>query len=383
MTNIKSKLYSIIKYVYTLLQKDYVFRYDGSKYKMIVSYITEPFKKKTDAAYINKHQNRRETLIIADILAELNISNRFTRLDKPHISLRGYNVVFGLEPNFVKACKDNPDAIKIYYATGAYIEHQNNVIKKRTDEFNAKNGTNVPYYRLVPPHKSSEISDFIIQIGSKFTIETYPKKLREKIVTIRQSCHTFKFDNFINRKLKSFSKKDFIWMGSKGSILKGLDLILDYFIAHPEYNIHILGPIDPEVWQFYEYRIKSSPNIYIYGFVDLDSKQLEKVALISSFVIMPSASEGCPGSVINMMKLGCIPIVTPVASFDGIENYGFLIDGYTVDDLSNAINIAVSYTDNDISTKIKDNIDFANRNFNAATFKHDFETCLKTILNIP
>lgn len=381
--NIKNKIYSILRNIYVLLQKDYIFKSNGSEFKMIVSYITEPFKKKNDPGYINKHQNRQETLIIAEILSELNITSHFTRLDKPHISLKGYNIVFGVEPNFINACKDNPNAIKIYYATGAYIKHQNNVIQKRTDEFNAKNGTNVPYYRLVKPHNSSEISDFIIQIGSKFTIETYPDKLKEKIITIRQSCHTFKFDKFIDRKLKSFSRKDFIWMGSTGSILKGLDLILDYFLLHPELNIHIFGPIDPEVWQFYKQKIESAPNIYTYGFVDLDSKQLETIALVSSFVIMPSASEGgCPGAVINMMKLGCIPIVTSYAAFDEINDYGILINGYTVNDLSNAIDTALSITDNEIKGKIKQNFEFANSNYNTSTFKQDFKSCMKAILKI-
>ena len=73
---------------------------------------------------------------------------------------------------------------------------------------------------------------------------------------------------------------------------------------------------------------KISPNIKLWGFMDINSDELTAIIDRCNFLIYPSGSEGgCPGAVINSMKKGLIPIVTPWAAFDGIEEYGFF-DGY-------------------------------------------------------
>lgn len=379
MKSIREFIIGIVKQIYLFVCKDYKVLHEESKNKMLVSYLSEPFRKRNDINYMSKHQNRGETLIMAKVLDSLKISYTFTRLDKPHFSFSGYDIIFGVEPNFVKASLSNPNAIKIYYATGAYCKHQNEVIMRRTDEFNLKNGTQVPYIRLVQEHEANEISDYIIQIGSKYTLQSYPKELVNKITIIRQSCHNFKFENFLEKKIKSFSKTDFIWMGSAGSILKGFDLVVEYFFEHTEYQLHVLGTIDSDVYDFYKDKLSKFKNIHIYGFVNLDSNTMEEIALKASYVIMPSASEGCPGSVINMMKLGCIPIVTSYSAFDGIENLGYFIDGYSMQDIDNAITKALNDNSISISERIKNCYEFANCNFNQEVFEEDFK---KSILNI-
>ena len=381
MNLVRKKIISIARLLYACLSRDYLQINKGTQYKIFVSYLSEPFWKKDDLSYMNKHQNRRETLIMADVLKSLKLSCRFTRLDKPHYLLPNYDIVFGVEPNFIRACKNNPRAVKIYYATGAYYKHQNKVIQQRTDSFNKQNKTNIPYIRLVKEHNACEIADYIIQIGSKFTLESYPKDIRKKIITIRQSCHNFQFKNFISQKLELYSRNDFIWMGSAGSILKGFDIVVDYFLTHPEYRIHIVGHIDEEVWNYYKQKICNATNILVYGFVDLDSEQMQNIARMATFVIMPSASEGCPGSVINLMKLGCIPIVTPYSAFDEIESYGVLINGYTSEYLGEAIKKVALLSDNEIKTKIMSTYKFANENFNAHVFQEDFRNCMKYILS--
>ena len=166
-----------------------------------------------------------------------------------------------------------------------------------------------------------------------------------------------------------------------GHALKGFDIVVDYFLTHPEYRIHIVGHIDEEVWNYYKQKICNATNILVYGFVDLDSEQMQNIARMATFVIMPSASEGCPGSVINLMKLGCIPIVTPYSAFDEIESYGVLINGYTSEYLGEAIKKVALLSDNEIKTKIMSTYKFANENFNAHVFQEDFRNCMKYILS--
>lgn len=379
----KNIIYNCIKYIYLFLfSRDYKSTNLKTK-KIFVSYLSEPFYMKNNKEYLNAHQNRRETLIIADIFTRMNFSFRFVRLDKPLYHIGKHDIIFGVEPNFIYACNHNPNAIKIYYATGAYYLHQNNMIRQRTDTFNRKKKTQISYNRLVTPHNSCEIADFIIQIGSDYTLKTYPEKYRNKIIKIRQSCHNFSLEtNYLSRKKKNTSFVDFVWMGSKGSILKGLDIVLDFFLMHPIYNLHIIGEIDSDVRCYYNEKILNTSNIHYYGFLDLDSELFRTIAMTSIAVLMPSASEGgCPGAVINLMKLGCIPIVSKYAAVDDIEDLGYIIEDFTVEALEKSINKLFDLSIDERLRKIEDNYIFANSNYNLDIFQNDFKDAFLRITN--
>lgn len=383
---VRQQIKKLLKEVYLLLtDRPYIYTNNSSnnRGKIFVSYLTMPLRKSHCVKYLNYHQNRRETLIICHVLKALNLSVVFKRFDVIGSIRNDYNIVFGLEPNFIKACKKNPKSIKVYYATGAYWRHQNAVIEKRTKDFNLIHQCDVGTSRMIEPHNAAEIADYIFQIGSKYTLETYPESIRSKIIFIRQSCHDFVFHDFINRKLKIFSTSEFIWMGSKGSILKGLDLLLDFFLNTPNKSIHIIGPIDKEVYLIYKNVVNHSPNIHIHGFLDLDSAELEEIALKSTFVIMPSGSEGgCPGAVINMMKLGCIPIVSRYAAFDGIEHMGFLIDGFSVNDIGTIVNRVSVIETSEIENLIRKNHEFATSNFNKNVFESDIREAFSKVMKL-
>ena len=66
---------------------------------------------------------------------------------------------------------------------------QANGIWHKAPRYVHKYGIHLPYSRLVDAHNSCEISDVIFQIGSSFTIQTYPSKLQNKINIINQSSN--------------------------------------------------------------------------------------------------------------------------------------------------------------------------------------------------
>lgn len=378
---IKKLSKKLLKFAYKLIAPSYTHKQKSAKGMILVSYITEPFFKSNNKNYLNGHQNRRETLIIADILRKLNYSFKFVRLDKIVRIASKYDVIFGVEPNFINACISNPKAIKIYYATGAYCNHQDKMVVDRTDEFNKTHNASISYTRRPIIHNACEIADYIFQIGSKYTISTYPIHLQRRIRLIRQTCHEFKFDNFIERKLKQFNKSCFVWMGSGGSILKGLDIVLDYFIAHSNYELHVLGPIDDDVYAYYRQPLLSCNNIHIHGFVDLDSSLMEEIGLSSTFTIMLSGSEGCPGAVINMMKLGCIPIVSKYCAFEGLENVGTIVDSIDINSFDNAVKSAQLLSSEILTEQIKKSYHISNSTFNSANFYNDLRSAFDDVLN--
>ena len=63
-------------------------------------------------------------------------------------------------------------------------------IQKMTDYVNVTYDAHIPYQRLVTPHKSIELADYILQIGSSYTILTYPPICQSKIEIIQQTSQS-------------------------------------------------------------------------------------------------------------------------------------------------------------------------------------------------
>jgi hypothetical protein len=350
----------------------------------ISSYITLPYYLKHFKNYLLAHQNRETSLIILEVFKSLSfnvfgISYKKEKLKK-YLKNEDVKIIFGIEPNFINLSNFYPESLKIYFATGAYYEHQNRMIIMRTDEVNQKKKSTIKYARLVPKHKSNDIADYIFQIGSKFTLETYPEQIRRKIRILRQN--TFEFLNYDeNIKKKKFNQKTFLWFGGTGAILKGLDLVLDFFSKRKDYILHVVGPVEKDFQKVYEKELFYTDNIYYHGFLKITSKELFDIALESTFIILPSASEGgCPGSVLNMLRLGMVPIVSKWAAFDSIEDKGILIEDLSIDGVSKAVNTSQKFSREDLLVLFKKNSEFISNNYNSSTFYQDLRENLLMLL---
>jgi hypothetical protein len=358
---------------------NYIKKRNGKKW-IFISYITEPFKRRNDKNFFHGHQNHQETIIIEELLNELDLSLVFNHYSWPiNFLWKKFDVVFGLEPNFLVMCKKNPQALKIYYATGAYYKHQNQMIIKRTNDFREKHGIDYPYVRMVSEHESAEAADYIFQIGSKFTIETYPEHLRKKIIIIDQTCHDFKSID-LEDKFNKTSKIDFIWFGSTGSILKGLDLVIEFFLQNPHLNLHIVGPVEEEFMRVYRGKMNASNNFNTYGFLNVDSDEFREIANKSAFLIYPSASEGCPGSVLNLQKLGVIPILSQWSSSDKISEHGYMLKNLSVESIGEAIEWTKNLTDGEMKNLIRKNHNYVIEKHNKPKFKSQFKANLKALI---
>lgn len=289
-------------------------------------------------------------------------------------------VIFGLEPAFEAACIKWPNAIKIYYATGASFMHQNHMIRKRTDEFNLKYSPHppYPYQRLTTESQRYVLADYIFQIGSEYTVETYPENIRSKIILIRQSNTICEKRSNIPLDLSMKNRNTFLSLVSSGPILKGVDLLIEYFKSHKDYVLHLCGPIDNT---FLEDIGGLPQNIIFHGFVNTSSEEFKKIASESMFMIYPSCTEGgMPGSVINAMNYGCIPIVTKWASAGAKGKLGFYIHDLTVSSISEAVDRAERLSENELKSMSKRGREYVLNNFNLEVFESDFKNALtKTI----
>lgn len=371
---------TIIKKLYLLLfDRDYVMKNTTDKW-VFISYLSEPLYKRVTDTYFNRHQNRREAIVIAEGFYQQGFNVHIRRFDKPILfSKRKYDIVFGLEPNFVYMSSKNKDALKIYYATGAYWDFQNNQIKNRTREAAKLFGYEFKLNRLVDPHNSPVIADHIMQIGTLNTLRTYPQQLRSKISLLRQSLTVSGNLYNGNRRTQHAKRNTFLWFGSQGSILKGLDLILPIFKEQINFVLHIVGNMDDDFEEIYKREFQAN-NIFYHGFLDVTDPHFLAIAEECTFTIFPSCSEGgTPGSLLNTMYLGLIPITTAVCASPAMYELGEIVE-LNKKSIEDGINKLQQLSDVDLQLLSSRSHNYIKDNYSLEIFQSDFSSNLTKLL---
>ena len=124
--------------------------------------------------------------------------------------------------------------------------------------------------------------------------------------------------------------------------------MIEFFRDHPALTLHWVGPIENDFYKAMKGQM--TPNILMYGFLNINSETMKDVVSKCNFVIYPSGTEGgCPGAVINSMKMGLIPIVTQWAAFDGIEEVGFVMKNWTIEAVQEGVDWALSKSQDEIN----------------------------------
>lgn len=372
------KIIGILKKVFARLfglEYRYISKTKDAKGWVYISYIPEVFYNLWNDKYMNGHQSRQEMVQMVSVFNKMGynvyVSNH-SNYSLPDIDVK---LIFGIEPGYVYAAEKYKNAKRIYYATGAYYGHQNKSIKDRTDAFNLKYHTNYPYQRLVNEVGHLECADEILQIGSKFTIDTYPEKYKALITTIHQSSTINVNTDF---KIKYAHENEYMWIGGGGSILKGLDLIFEYFIMNTSKVVHIIGTIDDEFMQIYQDRMTS--NIHIHGFMNLNLPEFATLACRCNYLIYPSCTEGgCPGAVISAMAYGLIPIVSKWAAFDEIEGLGYLLSNLSLRSISTAIEYTNKLSEEEITLYKRKCQDYMRKTYNIERFVEEFTSYFKRV----
>lgn len=347
----------------------------GNRKWAYISYIPEALVREDDE-YLNSHQNRRETKIIAKSFLDngYNIVMQDYRVNS-EIPQHDYKIIFGLEPNFTECSRLYPKSKKIYYGTGSYFRYANAAVIQRTEDFNSKHNMRVAPRRLAPEDDCIEICDEILQIGTQNTIATYPEQIQSKITLINQSS------NFLadTTQRGTQNRRKFLWLGSAGSILKGADLVIETFLKHPELEIDIVGPIETEVLNAYKEKLSKAKNINFHGFVDINSKTFLNITKDTAFILFPSVTEaGAPGSVIVAMKLGIIPIVSLLASPENIHELGYRLNDVSLDSIEKAIEWSQKLSENKVHSLGIANKEFSEK-FSLENFEREFGEFIKSL----
>ncbi|MHA3052316.1 glycosyltransferase [Acinetobacter sp. ANC 4640] len=316
-----------------------VFNYYQTNFEknVLISYITAPFYNP-----YKSHTNSFEALSIAKIFSELGYNVDIVFYRNKISNLRKYDVIYGFGDVFEQLIIENLNTIMIYYGTGMHVCHQNTKTLERMNDVYQKKGVWLPQssrYIYQSWSYQTTISHAIIALGNDTCADSYKKYTNiSKVYSLAAPYfHTIKKDLINERDEGSVNK--FLWFGSSGLIHKGLDLCLEYFRLNKDFELHVCGDIFSEIdfVKVYYKELFETENIFIHGFIDINTEKFEKILLTCGFVIFPSCSEGGSPSVVTCIgNGGLVPIITKETSFS--TGYEVVINNYSLKGIEDALN---------------------------------------------
>ncbi len=253
----------------------------------------------------------------------------------------------GVNYEALKAAGNGAERL-VAFSTGSHWRFHNESSEARAEAFFERHGVRLAPPRTVPPGEDAPLSDAdgIIALGNAITRATYGAYSRIWMLPNA----TYAADGIASSdSRRSHARRGFVFCAGGGSLHKGLDLVLECFARRQE-HLYLMCRIDPDLRRFYGGLLDTAGNIHELGFVKPRSRQFSAVGNRCLCVLLPSCSEGQPGSVVEMMARGCIPVVSRESGLD-VDGFGILLEECSVDAIDAAVAEATAWSRQDLSLR--------------------------------
>jgi hypothetical protein len=313
----------------------------GAMRRALFVYLTRPFHLREDHPAFRQHQSLRQSVIIAQQLAAMgycvdvvDVSDRSFRPAQPYdLVLCHRSDATGLEAAFT------PQTIRLYLASGTNHRVRNRRVAARLAEVKNRRGCAldaVQWDDEKMPYVES--AHAIIGFGNEAVMGTW-----------REFFHgpAYGFDNYGDFCDTDFgppmtdAAHHFLFFGSRQQVSKGLDLLLEVFASRSDLHLHICSKFrsEPDFCACYQRELFQTANIHAHGWVDTGSKKFRNLTRQCAFTILPSCSEGSPGSITNAITAGIIPMLSSEAGVD-VNGFGIPLPELTIPAIDTVVTAA-------------------------------------------
>ncbi len=305
--------------------------------RALLSYKTTPFSLSPDDPRNVQFSNIGIIRNIVRVLNELGYTIDVVNYqDTRFLPSRNYDLFIGHAGyNFERIERNLPSHVdKIYFSSGIYWREFNRAVERRFRQLEQRRGIRLPYERWI--HHSEEYAnqsaDGIICLGNEVTKKTYSQF--PVVVNMNNAAYPIEHYDCTKKDFAS-ARSNFLFFSGSGNVHKGLDLLLESF-SHLEEHLYVCQRISPEFYEFYQHELKDYPNIHLVGYIPMRGAEFYKLVDKCAFVIHPSCAEGQPGSVVDCMHQGLIPVVSRACALD-IDDYGVMLDPCTIEEIRGVV----------------------------------------------
>lgn len=259
-----------------------------------------------------------------------------------------YQAILGISDALWRYAPGLPGARKLMWMSGSHPEFQNRREMERIQALQQRRGGAYRPRRQIANVQgelaSIEMADHCALIGNATTLSTYQPAWRAKIELIdvgdRPPCVK-------PQHMLPPSPREFVWSALSGSILKGLDIVLDLFAQHDWPTLHIVGSIEQEEDFMSAYRLEldGHPRIRRHGSRFANDPELAAIFNRAAVVIHPSASEGMAASVTNCLQVGLYPVISRESGIDLPEGCGRILQTCSHAEVADAVEGVLKMSD--------------------------------------
>jgi glycosyltransferase involved in cell wall biosynthesis len=351
-----------------------------SQGNVLLSYINDPFFLKPGQPVSNVHQNHWESLQMARTFLDLGYCvDAIHWLNRGFTPQKDYAFLVDVRVNLERlAPLLDKDCVKIYHIDSAHWLFHGTAQYRRLLALQQRKGVTLPQMKIVRPNWAIEHADCATIIGNQFTADTY-RYANKPMYRVRSSVlalYPWPAD-------KDFEacRGHFLWLGSKGLVHKGLDLVLDAFAEMPAYHLTVCGPVQEEksFERAFHRELYDTPNIHTIGWVDVTSREFTEITNNCVGIIYPSCSEGGGASVVTCMHAGLIPIVSYESSVD-VEDFGVVLKDSSIEEIKDSIRRVSSLPVQELGVLARQAWEFARANHTREVFAGDYRRVISEIV---
>lgn len=350
-----------------------------SSKRALLAYLPEHVSRYLNGEKIIRFSNNGIAIGWATVLADMGYEVDVVNWDDLDVSLENSYDIFIPHGavNFKKIYQQLSKKAKIiHFSTGSYWRFHNKQEERRIQGIYKRDGVLMQRDRYL--NSSDDIvykkSDAVISIGGKKIKNTYSYK---NVYTINNACYQ---DNKLINYKKNYKNKNnnFLYFAGAGNIHKGLDLLIEAF-SDLDQNLYIMCHLDRDFTNHYN-GLLQLPNIKIIGEVVMRNKDYYQGMKECSFCILPSCSEGQPGSVIEAMSHGLIPIVSKECFID-TKNFGYTLKECSIEEIRRTVKRLSSLDSQEIFSYSARTQKEVNLHYRPDNFRVNLRNVLNKILN--
>ncbi len=352
--------------------------------KVLLSYVLSPFVLKAGQEISEAHSNHWECFLMARTFADLGFSvDIINWSNKWFVPRDEYAIFVDVRWNMQRlAPLLNKDCIKIFHIETCQMLHHNAAEANRLLALQGRRGVTLQPRRFEYPNLGIEHADCGTILGNEATIRTFryaQKPIHRIPISVPRVYPWSEGKDFTE------CRNRFLWFGSGGCVHKGLDLVLEAFAEMPNYHLTVCGPVanEKDFEKAYYRELYETPNISYLGWVDIASKEFERLANTCVGVVFVSASEGGGGSVITCMHAGVIPIVNYEASVDVTDDFGIVLEESSVKTIKEAVHTLANQSEGQLQRMARRAWDFARANHTKERFVEEYRKVIEKILEAP
>ena len=306
--------------------------------RALLSYITAPWRQSSDdSGNMRYNTNLGLARNIVRALNELGYAmDVIDYWDKGFRPRSAYDLLIvhgGANPRQI-AARLSPSTPMICFSTGLYWREWNQQEAKRFDALFLRRGVRLPPDRHIFDSEqwANEHADGIICLGNAVARDSYARF--PLVIPINNAAYP---DDHYDRTPKDFAaaRDGFLYFAGAGNVHKGLDLLLEAFADLAE-HLYICQGLQEGFEGVYRHELHDLPNVHFVGRIPMRSCAFFELVERCNCVILPSCGEGQPGSVIECMHQGLIPIVSRESNID-TEDFGITLPSCTTDDIKRVV----------------------------------------------